>query len=41
LFDEKELRKENNRIQLAEEAMACCHGLTYARNDLVGDPLEV
>ncbi len=41
IFNEGELKKEKNRIQLAEEAMACCHSLTYARNDLVGDPLEV
>jgi cation-transporting P-type ATPase 13A2 len=26
---------------LFNEAMACCHAITYVNNELVGDPLEI
>jgi cation-transporting P-type ATPase 13A2 len=29
------------RVNLLQEAMACCHAITYIDKDLIGDPLEI
>lgn len=29
------------KVEVLNEAMSCCHAITYVGDELVGDPLEV
>ena len=37
----KQLVQDDLRLNLLNEAMGCCHSLTFVGGKLVGDPLEI
>ena len=41
LPDKDDMNMKDNRTVLLNEAMACCHAITYIGKDLIGDPLEI
>lgn len=39
--EKKSYTASQTKIELLNQAMACCHAITYIDEHLVGDPLEI